>query len=303
MWQDGEDVDKAFTALSKKRIRLEKEDSGTAQAPRKRLKSDNASLSLGAPRPKDGVVIVCRPDGRLCRLCGIKDTDMDIVIQTIPMKWGYPLSADGRNQGKVCWYCVRVCTARYKCRFTIAVLESEMGRTIETRNEFMWFLENCKQVFIKAGTHDISVDWDAAARKVITQKQQSLVSFEEPDDEFWPIDQYVDRYGDPAVNGKGHTRKSIQGIDGVITRADQGALQAQAEPSAARRFHRDHRRRLLCVGGKPGRRHLRRHFLSALLHQGHWHVAEFNDQLIELEFGICGVGQFCAECTAASHWR
>ena len=60
------------------------------------MKSDNASLSLGAP----SVVIVCRPDGRLCRLCGIKDTDMDIVIPTIPMKWRYLLSADGRNQGK-----------------------------------------------------------------------------------------------------------------------------------------------------------------------------------------------------------
>jgi hypothetical protein len=193
MSEASEGVNKAFAALSDRKVRLNKDG---AQPPPKRARNNLY--------------------GEVCRLCGAKDSDRDIVIHTISFKWGYPLSADGRNQGKVCFYCIRVFNARYKCKFAIAALEIQMGRSIDIRNEFMAFLETCKQIFIKAGSHDISVDWGAASRKVVTQRQRAVTSFEEPPDDFWPIDEYIDRFGDPSANGKGHTRKTLEGIDGVL---------------------------------------------------------------------------------------
>jgi hypothetical protein len=211
MSEASEGVNKAFAALADRKVRLIKDG---AQPPPKRARSE--AVSLGAQKSKAGLITACRPDGRVCRLCGAKDSDMDIVIHSSSLKWGYQLSADGRNQGKVCFYCIRVFNARYKCKFAIAALEIEMGRSIDIRNEFMAFLETCKQIFIKAGSHDISVDWGEASRKVVTQKQRAVTSFEEPPDDFWPINEYIDRFGDPSANGKGHTRKTLQGIDGVL---------------------------------------------------------------------------------------
>ena len=117
---------------------------------------------------------------------------MDIVVQSSSWKWGYPLTASGHNQGRVCFYCIRVFNARYKCKFAISALETEMGRNIEIRNEFMAYLDTCKQIFIKAGSHDINVDWGGPSKKVVTQKQRSVASFEEPADDFWPINEYND---------------------------------------------------------------------------------------------------------------
>ena len=207
MSEANEGLDKAFAGLSERKVRIS--NAGSSRPPPKRARSEAVpSGALNAKR--------CIPDGRLCRLCGAKDSDMDIVVQSSSWKWGYPLTASGHNQGRVCFYCIRVFNARYKCKFAISALETEMGRNIEIRNEFMAYLDTCKQIFIKAGSHDINVDWGGPSKKVVTQKQRSVASFEEPADDFWPINEYNDRFGDPASNGKGHTRKTINGIDGVL---------------------------------------------------------------------------------------
>ena len=70
---------KTFDALPEKRLRLDKDG---------HRKASSAAKSKSAT----GIAVVCKPDGRVCRLCAAKDTDTDIVITTRTWKWGYPHS-------------------------------------------------------------------------------------------------------------------------------------------------------------------------------------------------------------------
>lgn len=164
------------------------------------------------------IVVVHKPDGRVCRLCPAKDSDQDLVDVNLLWKWGYPCNTDGSTQGKVCFYCVRVFNARYQYKFSITTLQTELGSSTDTRKVFNQYLEFCKNKFVLAGTHDLKVNWEEVV--VITQTDRTLVSFEEPDDQFWKLEKYKLLFGDPASNGKGHAKVVMNGMDGVLVPTD-----------------------------------------------------------------------------------
>lgn len=101
-----------------------------------------------------------RPDGRSCRLCGAKDDQPDIVHTDSLWPWGYTPTADGKNRGRVCYYCFRVYQARYEPKgCSIPQLENDVGTNDEAHKTFFAYVEQAKQIFLDHGGFDVAPDW------------------------------------------------------------------------------------------------------------------------------------------------
>ena len=94
------------------------------------------------------LVVVRKPDGRECKLCGERDDshdplalhlkiDLDISNGETIRAWGYPANLDGSTVGDVCWYCMRIYEGKYKAKgYTLTSLRGFCGSTADALEKF-----------------------------------------------------------------------------------------------------------------------------------------------------------------------
>eukprot|EP00959_Pyramimonas_sp_CCMP1952_P233102 4871359-Pyramimonas_sp.AAC.1 len=95
--------------------------------------------------------------GRLCGICGAKDTDPDPCSPGVFILWGGYKKTKGKTgqdvfvlveletEGAVCWYCYRVWNVHYMISFNLTELKKKVGschQTSECFNRFRaWLVE------------------------------------------------------------------------------------------------------------------------------------------------------------------
>ena len=110
-----------------------KRSRGTTPSAKTRVFAAVAETDVPVERPeykristKTSVVLACKPDGRDCRCCGCLDNERDYIDLQIYILWGYK-ALHGKNQGRMCFYCMRVFKARYAGIYKICELVDKIG--------------------------------------------------------------------------------------------------------------------------------------------------------------------------------
>ena len=109
--------------------------------------SKSRSASRGKVRASPGTQIHASinpedqpvPDGRSCSLCLEKDSSDDLAIRGTKRTWGYPLVYTPnviRNQGDICFYCIKPYQAKYYPAIKLAEMPTVLGRDEEQCSAF-----------------------------------------------------------------------------------------------------------------------------------------------------------------------
>ncbi|CAK0836063.1 unnamed protein product [Prorocentrum cordatum] len=161
--------------------------------------------------------VVVKPDGRKCRFCSITDDTPWIVQGDSDHEfwvWGYPPYPSGKNQGNVCWICMRVFCARYEAKgYKISTLVVKMGSDKDINTEFTKYREQLTEM-VKQHGMDFPIDWKTFD-EVLSTQNESNVRIREPEDQYMEYRDYVGDHGDPATNGLGHERCTFMNKDMV----------------------------------------------------------------------------------------
>ena len=166
--------------------------------------------------------LIVVPDGRSCKLCGKKDSEIDPVAVAIGEQytrvWAYPpkQAKDGtyHNEGCYCAYCVRVWQSRFKHTFTLAELVVKIGSCSETYERLDKLLKVCIDACVKAGSRSIRIDWSEHDKVQTKVKEIRSTSFCAPEDKFYEYAYYLKTFGNPS--SKGHKVMTIEGVRGVL---------------------------------------------------------------------------------------
>lgn len=160
--------------------------------------------SGGASQVEDcGPAQAAVPDGRECKLCGKSDDSPDAINSHEFWKWGYPAKGEPpKNQGLVCYYCIRTYNARYAVQGSCKQLIAKCGQDNEARSEFLALQAACIETFKQNNSRDVTVNWKR--QETLKHKSSIETSWEEPDEEYWEISAYSTDFGDPLTNGKNH---------------------------------------------------------------------------------------------------
>jgi hypothetical protein len=185
----------------------------------KRRKRTNSSKSPA------GVQTSCRlaPDGRMCCACGNTDDSEDPVDKacgvlredgSVPFrKWGLPPTEEGKTQGRLCWYCLRVFNGRYAhmpqepgvagSRFhTSATWTKSLGTDPEELGKVRYYSAQVENFFIQSGGRsNAHLPWGNMDKEVLTLQESRLNRWEDADD-VWDLKDYIEAHGNPATNGK-----------------------------------------------------------------------------------------------------
>ena len=154
-------------------------------------------------------------DGRLCVLCGFADNSPDPVFSSQHRKWGYA-ARTGKQQGRHCYYCVRVFESCYKCNMSISALVTLVGSDPAEMHTFRGLLELCVNHVSEMGTTGGSLNWTAFEQQVsLSTTKRKELSMVDPEDLFYPTKDYESKFGDVRSNGLGHNKCTIVGIEGV----------------------------------------------------------------------------------------
>ena len=181
--------------------------------------SRSAVSSAAAAGSKNGAV-KCRHANKECSfLCGKCSNDADECEDGQPLKWAYPPYPDGSVQGDNDWYCDRV----YKSQFSHLHGRKEMKRKLATDKSF-------HDAFLAARSHFVAQRKDGskciragAAKQRLEHVQAQEDKLMKPADDFYPLERYLDQFGDPRKNRKrGHTVTVVQGVKGVLVPGDDG---------------------------------------------------------------------------------
>ena len=121
----------------------------------------SSASSASTATEKKAVDVNVLPDGRLCQLCNVPDSDPDLVHAKASMKWGYPPDkASRKNVGRVCYYCTRVWTARFKSKFKqVEKLIAAFGSDMELMGVFQHWRKIAVELMQRAGSYDVTVQW------------------------------------------------------------------------------------------------------------------------------------------------
>jgi hypothetical protein len=70
---------------------------------------DNPSHMVVFTTCAKGSLLKVLPDGRLCKVCGVRDTELDEIQTKEPYCWGYPPDRiTFLNRAKLCFFCLKV---------------------------------------------------------------------------------------------------------------------------------------------------------------------------------------------------
>ena len=144
--------------------------------------------------------------------CGAKSLDTDEENEDVPMKWCY------KND----YYCERVFAKHYRHTHERVELQNQIKKGGKIRAEF---LGRRKEFVVGKRQGKIRVKQKDFKRKTLKQTTTHKDRLIIPDDEFWPLDRYVNLHGDPRSKenkGKGHKVCRKHGIKGVLVPGDDG---------------------------------------------------------------------------------
>lgn len=145
-------------------------------------------------------------DGKPCQVCAAKDDSADPAFPDQVLQWGYaPRLVNGvyKTQGRTCYYCMKVYQAKYSARCKLGELCSFIGKSQEEHDAFMALRKVCVDKVVEAGDKRAHIVWPTDEQLV--QLMEDNIIHEMPDELLVPWSEYVDAYGDPRSNGKGHS--------------------------------------------------------------------------------------------------
>jgi hypothetical protein len=105
---------------------------------------------------------IVHPDGRVCLICQVKDSDGDrVFVKECYMKWAYPPDAlTKKNKGFVCYYCQRVYQARFKGKFkSIEAFVQACGNDLQLFQIFNHWLNMAVDIMKQNMVHDVKIRW------------------------------------------------------------------------------------------------------------------------------------------------
>ena len=169
------------------------------------------------------ILLLVRPDGRECGVCGIKDSETDYVVSKIFVRWGYEpkrVETAGEvyyvNQGQQCYYCVKGFNSRYKTKYsTIGKMVACFGKDEKMLQAFKNLVQVITNKMIAAGKYNIQVGIkdEEAAKKLDLVTRQDLVAADEPDEIWRDEKEYERQWGDWKANN--HQKGIFHGIRGI----------------------------------------------------------------------------------------
>ena len=108
----------------------------------------------------------------------------------------------GRNTGVVCYNCQQIWQSRYRHKgLNTEALRALIGSDTEEHKRFHSYRNTLiDRLFINSGGRT-RVAWTDIETRVVSLISQKRVSIERPPDQYWAIDFYRARKGDPAANG------------------------------------------------------------------------------------------------------
>ena len=158
-------------------------------------------------------------------MCSSSDESSDPINPKFPgRKWGYPIRNEGdKNEGTVCFYCMRVYEGRYKLQIRVKFVEMPkyLGANQERWALFSAYLAKCIEHLQKVGlAHKGKMPWTRFEQEhsehtltIRSRKQSEMI---EPEDAFMHLADYIHAHGDPSSNGKGHSTCKMNGQEIVI---------------------------------------------------------------------------------------
>ena len=157
------------------------------------------------------------PDGRACKLCSCHDTDWDPLDgEPIYIWWGYsPIPETGATKGDYCYYCVRVHIGRYKHEMTISELKLKIGAAGDEMKKFKGFRSLCIEKIVVSGMRDIRCPWQDF-RRTLDYEEKTSLDVLYPEDDWLPLAEYIEEFGNPLTNGKNHTAHSVDNVAGYL---------------------------------------------------------------------------------------
>ena len=172
--------------------------------------------------------IVVITDGRVCKMCGCKDTDDDPVDaalhillpehRPVPMAW-FTGKARHRqkNEGLICFYCYAVFNCRHKhTGATTKTLLEALGTDGEAMRQFKSRRDGCIAWCVEHGGREGRINWAVIDQKVLTLDTEWSTNYEDPIDEHWDYSEYVKEKGSPETNGLNHQVATVKGRKVVV---------------------------------------------------------------------------------------
>ncbi len=133
---------------------------------------------------------------------------MDHIFTAEVIMWARPPNEKTKkNEGSLCYYCLRVFNARFRAKFrTIENLKLEFGRQTDMLlfRMFKHWQQAAIDIMVQAGCHNVTVRWspEEDVRELVL-RQFREVRIEDAEDTVLPVDIYTARFGDWRTNGKG----------------------------------------------------------------------------------------------------
>ena len=179
------------------------------------------------------------PDGRQCKLCNCSDSDWDpLDREPVYMWWGYLPDAQGCTRGDVCYYCVRVHLGRYKHKWSITALIEKVGGSADELKKFKAFRKLAIEVIQEKGVRDIRCPWQDFER-TLEFEERATMSIMYPEEEFLPMDEYFQEFGNPGNNGHNHAPFTLDGKSGMLVPTGKRVrLQRKKEQSVIKKNSR-----------------------------------------------------------------
>lgn len=178
----------------------------------------SAASSSGGASAK--ALWVVNPDGRVCIICQCRDSDADRVFTAeCSMKWAYPPdSVSKRNRGHTCYYCLRVWQARFKGKYqSQEAFVRACGTDMQLWQVFNHWLNMAVELMKQHQDHAVTVKWGSQdeVRQLVT-RQARETRIEDPEDQVFPLDDYIREHGDYRTNGLGHKYVDWGEVKGVL---------------------------------------------------------------------------------------
>ena len=155
-------------------------------------------------------------DGRVCKLCGKRDTQPDDVVDEEKLFWARPPYKHFVPHGYYCIYCDRVYERRYKFGHPggCDVFANAAGRDAKLLEEFKeWRAKLVAHIKDSDNLRSARMIWSRVdvPLQVLQPTREAQCSIIQPDDEVMSEGEYTQKHGGADKNGLGHQRVSIPG--------------------------------------------------------------------------------------------
>ena len=188
-------------SVSSRDPKIQKEDRSAEQDIKDHKKDGSASSAMATSGELRGLIPDVyidsgyKPNGVKCCWCVLRDDDWDPVLKAKGIAywcmWGYAPTKEGKSQGKVCWYCMRIFTGEFKYRlkdgkrWTQAMFSDFLGKD-QNLEKHKIKCDLLIQYMIKnGGSHKQSVCFTTLEEKTVTVLNRKQLQITHPGFDFY----------------------------------------------------------------------------------------------------------------------